>query len=100
MKISVNDQELYSLNDTQISIFGWEQNRDNVEDDLKRRLQWILHHKMDEIVKAMKQEWIPKLEANGVKMIPINNEEFARIVFSQPNYKDRKVRDLELLKQD
>lgn len=95
MKISVNDQELYSLNDTQMGIFGWEQNSDNVEADLKRRLQWILHHKMDEIIKAMKQEWIPKLQANGVTMIPINNEEFAALVFSQPNYKDRKARDLE-----
>lgn len=93
MKISVNDQELYTLNETQLAIFAWEQDKDNVESDLKRRLHWILEHKISEIMKAMKTEWIPKLEANGVTMIPIDNEKFAQLVFSQPNYQDRKARD-------
>lgn len=90
MKISVNDQELFSLNDTQMGIFAYQIPGDILEEDLKRRLKWILTHKMDEIMKDMKAEWITKLQVNGIKMIPIDNEEFAKLVFSQPNYTPRK----------
>ena len=98
MKISVDDKELFSLNKVQMAIFGWEQNEDNVEADLKRRIHWVLHHKLDKLIEAMKAEWTQKLQANGVKMIPLDNEEFAKLVFIQPDYKSRKVRDLEAAK--
>jgi plasmid maintenance system killer protein len=88
MKISVNDQELYTLTPTQLQVLGDAINA-NLEEDLKRRLKWVLTHKFEEVMKDMKSEWIPKLQANGVTMMPIDNEEFAKLVFSQPNYKQR-----------
>jgi hypothetical protein len=88
MKISVNDQELYTLTPTQLQVLG-DAIQSNLEEDLKRRLKWVLIHKFEEYMKDMKNEWIPKLQANGVTMMPIDNEEFARLVFSQPNYKQR-----------
>lgn len=89
MKISVNDQELYTLTTTQLQVLGDAINSD-LQEDLKRRLKWVLIHKFEEVMKDMKSEWIPKLQANGVTMMPIDNEEFARLVFSQPNYVSKK----------
>jgi hypothetical protein len=39
-------------------------------------------------------EWEPKLAARGVESIPTNKDAFAALVFSQPDYLDRKARDL------
>lgn len=89
MKISVNDKELYTLTPTQLQVLGDAINSD-LQEDLKRRLKWVLIHKFEEVMKDMKSEWIPKLQANGVTMMPIDNEEFARLVFSQPNYVSKK----------
>ena len=86
MKISVNDQELFTLTPVQLQVLGDAINAP-LEEDLKRRIQYILIHKFEECMKAMKSHWIPKLQANGVKMIPLDNEDFAKLVFGQPDYK-------------
>lgn len=87
MKVSVNDQELFSLSETQKQVMMHQIPSDIFEQDMKRRLQWILMHKYEECFKALKAEWDPKLAANGVKMIPTDPNEYAQLVFSQPNYK-------------
>lgn len=85
MKISVNDQELFTLTPIQLQVLG-DVIIDPLEEDLKRRLQYILIHKFEECMIDLKAKWIPKLQANGVKMIPIDNEDFAQLVFTQPDY--------------
>lgn len=93
MKISVNDQELYTLSDTQKKVIMHDIPTELFDADMKRRLQWVLTHKYDEVFKRLKSEWDPLLAANGVKMIPTDPDEYAQLVFSQPNYRDRSMRD-------
>lgn len=95
MKISVNDQELYSLSDIQKQVIQHEISEDLFDDDMKRRLYWILNHKYDEVFKSLKNEWEPKL-AQRMDSIPTDRDKFAQLVFSQPDYKNRKARDLDL----
>jgi hypothetical protein len=95
MKISVNDQELFTLNDTQIKVLQNEIDCNELESDLKRRLEWVIMHKYEYGIKNLKNEWMPKLKENGVTMIPTDDIAFAELVFSQPNYKDRMLRDCE-----
>jgi hypothetical protein len=94
MKISVNDQELYTLSDTQKKVIMHDIPSDIFEADMKRRLQWVLTHKYDEVFKRLKSEWDPKLAENGVQMIPTDPDAYAQLVFSQPNYQDRSARDV------
>lgn len=95
MKISFNDVELFTLTPTQCQVLCDQIPTDVLEDDLKRRLQWVLMHKYERCFARLKQEWDAKLAANGVEMIPTNPDAYAQLVFAQPNYKDRQTRDLE-----
>lgn len=87
MKISVNDQELFTLNEIQFKVLGDSIGSASLEDDLKRRLQWVLMHKYEESIKRLREQWIPKFKASGVSSVPLDDEEFARMVFEHPEYK-------------
>lgn len=93
MKISVDDQELFTLSEIESKVIKNDISRDIFDTDMKRRLQWALMHKHEQCFERLKKEWEPKLAANGVKMIPTDPEAFAELVFSQPDYKDKKDRD-------
>jgi len=93
MKISVNDVELFTLSDTQKSVIKDYINADIFEVDMKRRVKYILMHLYDQSFIRLKKEWEPKLAAKGVESIPTNADSFAQLVFSQPNYLDRKARE-------
>jgi hypothetical protein len=95
MKISVNDQELFSLTEFQKKVIKYNVHADEFEDDMKRRLQWIIMHKYEHTLNEMKKEWEPILIANGATSVPTDLEKYALLVFDQPNYKDRKARQLE-----
>ena len=94
MKISVNDQELFTLSEVQKQVIKNDIPEDIFDTDMKRRLQWILTHKYAECFKALKAEWDPKLAINGVSMIPTDPDAYAQLVFAQPNYKDRATREV------
>jgi hypothetical protein len=94
MKISVNDQELFTLTDTQKKVLAHDIPFDILESDLGRRINWVLMHKYEQVFKSFREEWDPKLKDNGVVSIPLNEEQYAELVFAQPNYKDRAAREL------
>lgn len=45
------------------------------------------------VVNLQKREWEPKLKSRGVAMIPTDDEAFAELIFSQPDYKNRSQRE-------
>lgn len=93
MKISVNDKELLTLSETQKKVIMNDISSDIFDEDMCRRICHILTHKYERCFERMKQEWDQKLVANGVKSVPTDKDEYARLVMSQPNYKDRKARE-------
>jgi hypothetical protein len=95
MKISVNDIELFSITETQENVMKYVISSDIFEDDMKRRLEWVLTHAYEQWFKILKEEWDPKLIELGVESILTNKDAYAQLVFAQPTYKDRKARDLE-----
>ena len=94
MKISVDDQELFSLSETQKKVIMNDIPEEIFENDMKRRLHYILTHKYEECFKRLKNEWEPKLKDAGIEMIPTNPETFAELVFSRPEYKNRSQREI------
>jgi len=95
MKISVNDTELFTLTETQKKVIKNEISDDIFENDMKRRLQWVLTHKYERCFARLKAEWDKKLPALGVESIPTDPDAYAQLVFGRPEYKARKARDLE-----
>ncbi len=93
MKISVDDQECFTLSETQKKVIQNDIHSEIFEDDMKRRLHYILTHKYEQCFKRLKAEWEPKIAASGAKSIPLDPEEFAEVVFAHPEYKNRSQRD-------
>jgi|APFre7841882793_1041355.scaffolds.fasta_scaffold26378_2 hypothetical protein len=91
MKISVDDVELFRLTDIQKAVIKDDVVEDHFELDMKRRLQYILMHKYEECFATLKKEWEPKL-SKRLSLLPTNKDEFAKLVFSQPDYRSRKQR--------
>jgi hypothetical protein len=92
MKISVNNKELFSLSDIQKKVICNDIHADTLDADLERRLQWVLTHKYEQCMKRLRDEWLPKLK-DRVESVPTSDDAFAYLVFSQPDYKDRKSRE-------
>ncbi len=93
MKISIDDQHLFTLSETQKKVIKNDVLEEIFEEDMKRRVHYILTHKYEECFKRLKNEWDQKLIENGISMAPTNPESYAELVFSQPNYKNRSQRD-------
>lgn len=94
MKVSVNDQELFTLSDTQKRVICNEIHEDVLDEDMKRRLQWVLMHKYDNCFEALKREWDPKLKGEGIDSVPTDPDSYAELIFSLPSYRSRKQRDM------
>lgn len=93
MKISVNDQELYVLSDIQKKVIQNEIPTEIFEDDMKRRLRWVLlDEKYKKCFERLKKEWEPKL-SQRISSIPTDPDELAKLVFAQPDYKNRSQRE-------
>lgn len=93
MKISVDDKELYMLSETQKKVIKDYVHEDIFDEDMKRRLHWVLTHLYEQAFKQLKESWDQKLIENKVKTVPTDPDEYAELVFKQTNYKSRKQRD-------
>lgn len=61
----------------------------------KSQMKWILTHKYERCMERLRKEWEPKLASRGNTLIPIDDDAFAELVFSQSDYKNRSQRDAE-----
>ena len=95
MKIFVDAKEVCSLSDTQKKVLCNDLYADTINEEMCRRVNYVVMHKYEQCFKRLKREWDSKLAQNGVSQIPTDPDAYARLVFAQPNYKDRKARDLE-----
>lgn len=93
MKISINDKELFTLSEIKKKVIANDIPMSECDKDLERRIEYIVMHKYEQCFKRLKAEWDNKLAENGLKNIPLNKDEYAALVFAQPNYKDRAARD-------
>lgn len=92
MKIQVNGAPLFELTETQKKVIMDDILEDMFEQDMRRRLEWVLTHKYEQCFKALKHEWEPKFKERGIEMVPTNDEKFAELVFAQPDYKNKSMR--------
>lgn len=93
MKISVNGKQILELSETHKKVIKNDIFDEEFDADMERRLKYIIEHKYEQCFKRLKSEWEPKLKANGVQSIPLDEDEFAQLVFTQPNYKSRSQRE-------
>lgn len=97
MRVSVNDQELFTLAQRKLALLADSIHSDILDTDLKRRLEWVLKNKVDQSYERFEKEWLPKLRADPlVESIPTSKQAFVELVIARANYKNRVERDAEL----
>lgn len=72
MKISLDNEEVFSLSEVQKKVIQNDIPADIFEADMKRRLEWCLEHPVRRHCDRMRPEWIQQAKAKGAKEIPID----------------------------
>lgn len=93
MNIDVNGKTVKNLTEIELKILKNDINEDVFEKDIEYRVKWVIEQKCEQCIKRLREEWIQKLKERGIKSVPTDNLEFAELVFSQYDYKDRSARD-------
>jgi len=83
----------FSLSEIQQQVIKNDIKDEDFTKDMERRIAFVMQHKYEQCFKRLKDEWEPKLKVAGVRSIPLDKDEFAALVFSQPSYKSRTKRE-------
>lgn len=76
------------LSQTDINILRSEIKDTVLYEDIKRRLEWVLKHKIDVLEQSLKTFWVKKfMEDPFVQSIPADRVEFFKMVFAHPEFK-------------
>jgi len=98
MKVQVDNQEIFELDEWEKDVIKNDINADDFDADMKRRLEWVLKHKAEQCYVRFEKEWLEKLRNDpAVLSIPKSKEAFVALVKSRSDYKDRKAKDAEKL---
>lgn len=94
MKIQIDGKTIFELNDTKKKVIQNDIPSEVFQEDMERRAQWVVEHKYEQCFKRLKEEWEPKLKGK-VESFPADDDKFAELIFSQPEYKSRsqKIRE-------
>ena len=95
MEIKVDDVSVFTLSTVQKNVLQDEISSVIFDDDMKRRLEWVLTHKYEQCYKKLRAKWEPILIADGAESLPTDPDAFATLVFAHDDYKDRATRDAE-----
>ena len=94
MEIKINNEIVLALSETQKKVIMNDIPQEIFEEDMKRRVHYILTHKYERCLHRLKEEWMPKLKER-MQTVPTSDEALATLIFSQPDYKNRSQRDTE-----
>ncbi len=91
MKISVDDKEIFTLSETQKRVI-----KNDIHADIFDEVPVVIDRPrfgLEDRFKRLKSEWEPRLKDANVSSIPLDEAAFAELVFSRPDYQDRKLRE-------
>lgn len=93
-QVKVNDQVVFELAQWELDLLANDINIADLEADLKRRLEWVLKHKVDQVFARFEKEWMDKLRDDPeVASIPKSKEAFVNLVTARVDYVSRAGRD-------
>jgi hypothetical protein len=95
MIFKVDDEQVLELTDSMQNVLKYYMLSETFDDEMKRMAFWCIKDKYENSFKKFKAEWEPKLIADGATSIPVDEAEFAALVFAREDYKDRSTREAE-----
>lgn len=94
MEIKLNGKVILTLSDVQKKVLMNDISSDIFEEDIARRVCYIIMHKHEQSIKRLQEEWTPKFKDMGKASIPLNDEKFCEMVFNTKGYEDKQTRQL------
>lgn len=89
MKIQIDHVDLFEIADWQMNLLASETNVDNLDADIKRRLQWSISHIIDIIYEDFEKKWIKILRNDvSVTSIPASRQAFVEMIIARSDYQD------------
>lgn len=98
MKIQVDGKTVYELSETQKKVIKNDIPDEIFQEDIERRVRYIVEHKYERCMERLKAEWTPRL-AQVHQSLPTNNDQLAEVIFAQREYKRRSQREKEYHEQ-
>lgn len=92
MKIKLDNELLIEISDIQKSIIKYDIKTSEFEQDIIRRIKWVIEHKIDQCQDRMIKEWKTKLESR-YSSLPTNKDELCKMIIAQSDYLDREGKD-------
>lgn len=92
MVVTVDDLQRFRITPTHKRMIKLQGTKD-VDAHCQDRLGWILKHKYERCMERLRNEWTAKFQDRGLKEVPADDDAFALLVFSQPDYKNRSQRE-------
>lgn len=91
MKFLVDNEVVFELSDQQLKVLESAISSDVLREDLKRRVKWVIEHKLENVSKELIESWKPKLESENTSL-PVSKESLLEMVLTNPEYKDAKTK--------
>lgn len=92
MKIQVNDQTIFEVEEIHKQALAYFVNQYQLEKEMTDMIRWTIQSYCESSIENMKKEWLPKL-FKRVKSIPTDTEELLKLIFSQPDYRSKYHRE-------
>lgn len=92
MKFYVDDDLVFELSNTQKKVIMNDINSDEFLDDMKRRIKWVIQHKLENCQERLHKEWLPVL-SKIMDSVPTNKDVLSELIFLQDTYADKKHRN-------
>jgi len=97
MKIQVDGADLMDVKPWEMKVLQYQLPTEGVEDDLKRRLKYIISHKIERCIDQMINDWMPKIRKDkSITSVPTDKKSLVEMIMNRPDYKDRSTREEEM----
>jgi hypothetical protein len=94
MKVKVDEKEILELEDWHKAVIKNDIPEEIFEEDMKRRVHYILTHKFERCFERFQNEWLKKLRDDpSVTSIPTDKKALVEMVMARPDYKSRSKRE-------
>ena len=87
LTIALNGNIICTLSDFQIQVILSYVPKSSLEKEITKKIKWVINCiEYEANLSKLFADWMPKLK-NRYKSIPTNDEDLAKLIFSQPDYK-------------
>lgn len=94
LSIKVNDVEIMQVSDDDITILANDLPKADIENEIIRRIQYIVSEKINNCQNRLFTQWLPSLRASKAT-VPTDTPSVNQEIYALPDYKDRDARDAE-----